>query len=360
MPEAGTAPVLTRRSLLRGAAGVAVVPLLVVAAACAGRTPGRVGVNVAGAEFEVGGAFDPVSTAELLAQRGYELVRLPFLWESVQPHLGRSLEPAYLAELRTVVGHCTERGMACVLDVHGFGRFRGEPVGSPAVPVEAFADLWGRLAGALVGDDRVELGLMNEPHDMPGGARGWETAAQAAVDAVRGAGSRAWVWVSGERWSSAASWAVTHPRWFVEDPLGRSGAEAHYYFDASNEHRGTYPAPFAVDDARARRDGWESLAAKVATELDGFLRWCDEQGVRGLLGEVGWPSGEPAAAHPEDWRRWNRLGAQAYERLIGGGVDVACWATGERWGDGYPLSVYTGTPLRHATSIARVVEPARH
>ncbi|WP_336922077.1 glycoside hydrolase family 5 protein [Aquipuribacter sp. SD81] len=360
--EAGRPGSLPRRSLLRGAAALAAVPVVGVAAltaGCGAGRDGRVGLNVAGAEFEVGGRVDPDTTFALLADRGYDLVRLPFLWESVQPDLGGALDAAYVAELQAAVLRCTSRGMACVLDVHNYGRFREQPVGSPQVPHAAFADLWGGLAGALGTDERVELGLMNEPHDMPDGARGWERAAQAALDAVRSAGSRAWVWVAGERWSSAASWPTTHPRWWIEDPLDRSGPEAHYYFDVDNSHRGTYPATYADDDARARRDGWDSLAAKVDAELGGFLAWCGEQDVRGLLGEVGWPSGEPSAAHPGDWPLWNRLGARAYAQVLEGGVDVAGWAAGERWGEDYALSVYLGSPQREATSIARVVEPAR-
>jgi endoglucanase len=143
------------------------------------------------------------------------------------------------------------------------------------------------------------------------------------------------------------------------DPLGRSGPEAHYYFDADNEHRGTYPGAYAADDARAQRDGSGGLRAKVAAELGSFVSWCEEQGVRGFLGETGWPADTGAAAHPADAGRWNALGATAYDLLLSGGLDVACWAAGERWGSDYALSVYTGTPQERATSVADVVEPAR-
>lgn len=321
-----------------------------------GPGPGRRGVNAAGADFGVGSRFDTDASFAFYASRGHELVRLPFLWESVQPRPGEDLDEAYLEQLRQAVASCTRREMVCILDVHSYARHGEAVIGDGDLTGEHLADLWVRLAGTFDDAELVELGLMNEPHDLPGGARTWEDAVSTTVTALRRSGSEHFVWVAGEQWSSAASWADTHPEWWVEDPLGRSGPEGHYYFDAANLRRGTYPARYEEDEAAAEADGFSGLRDKVTTELGGFTEYCRRNGLRGLLGEIGWPNDTPAAAFPEDSDRWDAIGDAAYGLLDRAGLDVTVWAAGEQWGDDYNLSVYTGTPQTTATSVAAVVE----
>lgn len=316
----------------------------------------RLGVNAAGADFAVGARFDEDASFAFYADRGHQLVRLPFLWESVQPRPGAGLDEDYVGRLRAAVGSVTSRGMTCVLDVHSYARHGEAVIGDGDLTGEHLADLWVRLARVVADDDRVELGLMNEPHDLPGGAATWQDAVSTTVAALRAAGSEHFCWVAGEQWSSAATWAETHPTWWVQDPLARSGPEGHYYLDAANLRRGTYPASFDEDDDAARADGFDDLPDKVLTELGGFVAYCRRNGLRGLVGEIGWPNGTAAAAFPDDADRWDAVGAAAYDLLVGAGLDVTVWAAGEQWGEDYNLSAYTGTPQRTPTSVAAVVE----
>lgn len=318
--------------------------------------PYRRGVNAAGADFAVGRGFDADASFGFYALRGHRLIRLPFLWESVQPDLGKELDGDYVARLQRAVSSCTTRGMACILDVHSYARHSGEVIGGGSVTGAHLADLWTRLAVVFGDDEQVELGLMNEPHDLPDGAEAWEVAAQESVTAIRGTGARNFVWVAGEQWSSAASWADTHPSWWIDDPLGRSGPEGHYYFDAANQRRGTYPGRYADDEAAALAEGFDSLRHKVERELAGFVEYCRRNQVRGLVGELGWPNDGRASAHPEDAARWNGLGEAAYRLLDAGGLDVTYWAAGEQWNEDYNLSAYTGVPQERHTSVAAVVE----
>lgn len=221
------------------------------------------------------------------------------------------------------------------------------------------ADLWSRLAPAFADDPLVELGLMNEPHDVPGGARAVEDVAQGAVDAIRATGATNFIWVSGDGWSSAATFAEHHPTWWISDPLGRSGAEGHYYFDASTQRSGTYPNSIAVDEAAARDQGFTSLTDKVQTELGRFASYCRRNQIRCLIGEIGWPNGSRASALPGDAAAWNAIGQAAYETLDAAGLDATYWAAGEAWGTDYNLSLYTGTPQARRTSVASVVEQHR-
>ena len=200
---------------------------------------------------------------------------------------------------------------------------------------------------------------MNEPHDVPGGSRAVEETAQEVVDAIRATGATNFIRVSGDEWSSAATFSERHPTWWVQDPLGRSGPEGHYYLDAGNQRVGTYPGSIAADEAAARQQGFDGLADQVRTELGRFVAYCRDQRVRCLLGEIGWPNGSDAAAHPDEAAAWNAVGDVAYRVLDEGGLDVAFWAAGEQWGTDYALSLYTGTPQAVPSSSAAVVEAHR-
>jgi Cellulase (glycosyl hydrolase family 5) len=243
------------------------------------------GVNVAGAEFaapqvEPTSAFsnqnpgtydsayhyDSQATFDYLASRGVKLVRLPVRWERLQPAPFAPLDPAEVGRLRAALARADAAGLAVVVDVHNFGGYylwdgtQGvrRPIGSPELPVPAFADLWSRLSGALAdAPPVVGYGLMNEPVGLPAldgqtPARTWERASQAAVDAVRSRGDQHLVLVPGYEWSGAQRWAQQHPSPWIDDPAGRIRYEAHHYWDADNS--GRYGRSYAeeVADARAR------------------------------------------------------------------------------------------------------------
>jgi hypothetical protein len=77
----------------------------------------------------------------------------------------------------------------------------------------------------------------------------------------------------------------------------------------------------------------DALQARVRAELGVFTGWLAANGVRGYVGEVGWPNNA-------DTNRWNALGAKWYADAAAAGVWTTAWATGEWWGCGYKLSVY--------------------
>jgi endoglucanase len=149
-----------------------------------------IGVNWAGAEFAprnlpgVENRDFGWPTAESLdywKSKGVLLIRLPFSWERLQPALQGELAPDYLAGLKRSVGLIRERKMRMVLDLHNYGKYRGQLIGSETVPVEAFADVWRRLAGEFKDNPAISgYGLMNEPACKP-----WVDKVQAAIDAIR-------------------------------------------------------------------------------------------------------------------------------------------------------------------------------
>ncbi|MGH9181850.1 MAG: glycoside hydrolase family 5 protein, partial [Acidimicrobiales bacterium] len=100
----------------------------------------------------------------------------------------------------------------------------------------------------------------------------------------------------------------------------------------------------------------DALGARVRAQLAVFTGWLAANGVRGAIGEVGWPGNADAD-------RWNAVAGQWYGDAAAAGVTTTAWATGEWWGSSYKLSSYTWNtpvtldgPLSLARPQASVIE----
>ena len=212
-----------------------------------GADPGRYGYDY---------SYENAAGYAYLAARGVALVRLTLSWERLQHVPGGPLDPTELTRLHTALALARRNGLAVVLDLHSYGTYAaGTPLvlGSAALPVERLADLWSRLAAATRDEPAVTgYDLLNEPLKVAargaGGARLWERASQAAVDAIRATGSRQTVAVTGYGQTSPAHLGDLHPRAWIDDPLHRTVYETHAYFDADSS--GHYAAGYAVELGR--------------------------------------------------------------------------------------------------------------
>jgi endoglucanase len=212
---------------------------------------------------------------------GLLTVRLPFRWERLQPSLSAGFDAAELARLRAAVASITAQGGRVILDARNFARYYGDAIGSAHVSEADFAAFWGLLAAEFGANDRVIFGLMNEPHSIR--VEAWLSAANAAIQAIRGAGAANLILVPGINWTGAFSWyddygygtnAATMQG--VVDQAGNFAFDVHLYFDADNS--GT------SDEVLSPTIGPERLAD--------FVAWCRQHGVRAFLGEVGAPESE--------------------------------------------------------------------
>ena len=215
------------------------------------------GVNLAGAEWAYTAGQTPIEgenylwvshqDIDYLASKGVALARLIFSWEILQPALNGGFDAAYESTMRDRVSYATGKGMTVMIEPHGgeytrFARYKGQVVGSAAVPNSAFADLWRRLAESYRDDPQVVFGLMNEPNAMS--TMQWFAAAQAAIDAVRATGATNIILVPGNGFSQPSSWNDT---WYdtampkvsnatgwatLQDPLNHIVVSVHTYFDA--------------------------------------------------------------------------------------------------------------------------------
>src|SRR5438105_5401105 len=102
-------------------------------------------------------------------------------------------------------------------------------------------------------------------------------------------------------------------------------------------------------------EGTDALERRVLGELSTFTGWLERYGVKGYIGEVGWPDDSKG-----DASSWNALADTWFRKADAAGLWVTVWATGEWWGTGYSLAAYERTtpsgPVDRPDTQARVIE----
>ncbi len=291
------------------------------------------GANIAGGDFGtvpgtygIDYTYPTKAEVDYYADRGFNALRLPFLWERVQPKLYGGLESAAdgtgdFDRIRQVVKWITGRGMVAVLDLHNYGgrNVDGVPakVGSAALPTLALNDLWVRLANAFKDDERVWFGLMNEPTGIAAAA--WKDIAQSVTNAVRATGARNLLLVPGTDYSGAHSWVSSgnaeQMAKFV-DPADNFAFEVHQYLDAdSSGKQGT------------------CVAGSGARRLAPFIDWAKSApGRKGFLGEFA--AGDPSVAGQEQCRAELAALLDMVERS-GVFIGWTAWGGGPWWEPSY-------------------------
>jgi endoglucanase len=303
--------------------------LSAAASVCA--QPALTGINLAGAEFngkDLPGVFGKTyiypSPDEIgyFLDKGMNVIRLPFRWERVEPNLGGDLDEAELARIDAVVAYATGRGASVILDLHNYARYRGELVGSAAVPAEALARVWTALAQRYRANERVIFGLMNEPHGLP--AEGWREIASTALAAIRGTGARNLVLVPGVAWTGAIRWLK--PRSYgtpnsvalqsLTDPGNNMAFELHQYFDKD----------WSGSNGKCPND---AAGLKALADVTDWLR---RTGHRAFLGEFAVGQDEQCLALLEAVLRGMRDASDVW-------IGWTYWAGGRWWKPKYHFNV---------------------
>ena len=287
------------------------------------------GVSLSGAEFSPGTLPGTVGTNYIyptaasfnyFKAKGMDTARLPFIWERLQPTLFQSFDAAELARVTNFVNGVTATGATVVLDAHNYARYRGNLVGSAAVPNTALADFWARLANQFKDNDKVVFGMMNEPNTMP--TEQWLAAANAALAAIRSTGALNVVTVPGNAWSGAFSWNAT---WYgtpnanvmgnVVDPGNNMVFEVHMYLDSDSS--GTSQV---------------CVSPTIGSERLQFITgWMRSRGFRALLGEIGIPFNATCNLAMTDMLSYMQANADVW-------VGWTWWVAGPWW-IGNPLSI---------------------
>ncbi|MEP1573688.1 glycoside hydrolase family 5 protein [Roseibium album] len=285
------------------------------------------GVNIAGAEFGDPGSihgqgyiYPSETTLDWAAQQEMTAIRLPFLWERLQPELFGNFDPAELARLQVTVQAANSRGLSVVLDLHNYAEYRGQRLGTGTVTSEALADFWRRLPPYFAGNDKVVFGLMNEPADIT--AKIWFEGAQAGLDAIRDSGADQLVLVPGTIWTGASHWFdeqdggsnADHFR-NISDKADNFAFEFHQYLD--EDYSGTHASCPRTQDA---------LSA-----LEKVTDWMRDHDFKGFLGEFGGSQSEDCLEGLKDVAGYLNNNHDTW-------IGWTAWAAGDWWGD-YPLSL---------------------
>lgn len=287
------------------------------------------GINLSGAEYgDRHGAigtdytYPADATVRYFAGKGMNVVRLPFLWERLQPVLNRALDAGELARLKASVDQMHKSGMTVVLDPHNFGHYDKVQISHAPVTYAAFGDFWARLAAAFANQPGVIFGLMNEPNDIK--APDWLTAANTAIATIRASGARNLILIPGTIWTGAHSWredrlgggSNADLMLGVTDPLNFYAYEFHQYLDA--DWSGTHALCDGADKARSG--------------IVDVTNWLRQNHRRGFLGEFGAAGNQPCVD-----------GMQSMLDILGKNSDVwlgwSYWAAGDWWPESEPLNV---------------------
>ncbi|WP_233270169.1 glycoside hydrolase family 5 protein [Stutzerimonas stutzeri] len=246
------------------------------------------------------------------AEQGLKLVRLPFLWERIQPQLDTELDAAQLALLTQSLDLAHKHGVKVVLDMHNYYRYYKQPIGSETVSVQSFANTWKRIALAIGNHPALSgYGLMNEPN-----TKGlWPAAALAAAQEIRKIDRTNWIYVAGDRFSSAWHWPQSNTQLIADpwmrDPDNKLIFEAHMYLDR--------------DTSGLYIDKTETFAPDLGiNRAKPFVDWLRANNLRGFIGEMGVPNYAPDAIVAMD----NLLGY-----LRENCVPLTYWAAGPWWGN---------------------------
>jgi endoglucanase len=254
---------------------------------------------------------------EYFLKRGMNSFRLGFIWERLQPVIGKDFDPVEFGRLRDTVTELTRQGAWVVLNPHNYARHEGRLIGSPDLEIDRFSEFWSRLATTFGGNRLVIFGLMNEPHGIA--ATTWASAANSAITAIRKTGARNLILVPGITYSSARHWqdeGNAEAMLTIRDPLDHMAFEAHIYLNAS----GTGVDPDCVSET-------------VGVErMQPFTDWLRRHGKLGFLGEFGGGRDPVCLAAIERMVTYMRDNPDIY-------LGWSYWAAGPRWPPDYFTSI---------------------
>ncbi|WAT15109.1 glycoside hydrolase family 5 protein [Xanthomonas fragariae] len=292
-----------------------------------------VGVSLSGAEFNSRKkpgtlykdyTYPAASDFSYFAAKGINTIRLPFLWERVQPKLNDNLDPAQLGLIKKSLQAAKANKQYLILDLHNYAKYNGQLIGSSGIPAAAVADLWRRLALEFKDDKAVIFGLMNEPNGIS--APDWASVAQGAINAIRKTGAKNLILVPGTAYTGAHSWRSTNygvsnakALEIVKDPGNKLAFEAHQYLDS--DYSGTKPV---------------CTSATVGEEkLRGFTAWLRENKQKGFLGEFGTANNPVCNQALEGMLTYMEKNSDVW-------LGWTWWAAGAWWKPDYPFTVQPG------------------
>jgi len=252
------------------------------------------GVSLSGAEWGQPSETSFYPGTDLLdyyQSKGLRLIRLPIMWERIQPTLSSSLDATELDKLNTFIDAVAARNMKVIVDIHNYARYNGNIIGAlTGVTTADVQDLWIRLANELKSKSCIwGYGIMNEPHDMASIAP-WKDIAQAIITGIRTVDQWNTIIVGGDSWSSAERWPTYSDNLKnLIDPNTNLIFEAHCYFDT--DASGQYVQNFDLQGNMTNTyDSEHITTATGVNRVKPFVNWLKTNNLKGFIGEYGVPS----------------------------------------------------------------------
>ncbi len=250
---------------------------------------------------------EPQSSYDFLARHGLKLIRMPFPWPSLQPNLGGPFNQTFVDELTEQVQRAGNAGLSVVLDLHNDCQFPNIDLDhtdpdtlycGTGITMQDFDNVWLGLS-KLFDDNKAVIGydIMNEPNGVS--AATWNAYSQSVVTTLRDAGDDTLLWIEGPAFSQTSTWVTNESKPWIDDPADNFMYSAHQYFVPDP----TYPQGYDFT-------AYSQFNQNTVSWLESFVDWLLQYGVRGSIGEVGWPS---AKETPSTWQQWNALAEQWYE-----------------------------------------------
>jgi endoglucanase len=293
--------------------------------------------------------YDGQTTLNFLAGRGVRYGRVMFRWERLQPTLSAALDSTEASRIDSFLSRCATAGIKGILTPSSYGAYWVEEgggvgvrraIGSAEVPQAAFVDFWTRFSQRYKGNPAVAAySLSSEPVDMANAAA-WESAAQAAVTAIRANSDNTHILVPTYNFSSMTVLSTEHPSGpWITDPYNNFAYDCHQYPGTyfGDVEGGSYS--YASANAAAISAGHASLQAfELTARAAAFHTWLN--GARGFVGEVGWPNQD---VRPTDYHLWDIVGAALLDYYNARGWGWLMWGTGEFWGTTYIYLMYSAS-----------------
>lgn len=118
-----------------------------------------------------------LASLQFLRSRGNKVIRIPFLWERLQPTLGGALNTAYLGYIIDVLKDANTANVKIILDMHNYGRYSSGGVTylmgkSDGPTINQYKDVWSKLVTAINAEPMAAASvfaydIMNEPYSLP-------------------------------------------------------------------------------------------------------------------------------------------------------------------------------------------------
>src|SRR6185437_16146972 len=200
------------------------------------------GVVLAGLDFSGSTAVPNAAECQYYSGKGFKFIRVPFLWEKIQPTLGGALDATYLGYIDQVVTAAATYNMSVMIDMHNYLRYPSDPsttststLVTQGGPTQAqYNDVWTKIATHYANNTTIwGYDLMNEPHNL--GSANWPAIAQSVITAIRAVDMTHTIVLEGDHWSQGHLWpTLTNSTGLatVSDPANNLVFEAHQYFDS--------------------------------------------------------------------------------------------------------------------------------